>query len=165
MLFSFRSYDDEQLESFCEQFLRFLISSVFSVIITAFIYSILKSRLPYRFTMYSLATLSILIPSFNYVLAKYMIKHAKPKSYLVIGKRSELESILLEITKKSKGKYIFEDFVNPSPTTVKEKIIYYDHILIGDYELYKHAEEIFKNYPNKRAEYLPIIAERVLKRI
>ena len=164
-LFAFRSYDPENLENFYEQLVRFFVASILSVLVTSLIYSIFRTRIPYHRTIASLGLLFLTIPLLNFIFSKAMVKYIKPKKYLVIGREEELKEVLNEITEKTNGKYIFQDFVNPSPTTVAQKITQYDHILIGDYELYKHAEELIKNYGTKTIEYLPTIAEKVLKRI
>jgi len=164
-LFAFRSYDPENLENFYEQLVRFFVASILSVLVTSLIYSIFRTRIPYHRTIASLGLLFLTIPFFNFIFSKAMVKYIRPKKYLVIGREEELKEVLNEITEKTNGKYIFQDFVNPSLTTVAQKITQYDHILIGDYELYKHAEELIKNYGTKTIEYLPTIAEKVLKRI
>lgn len=90
----------------------------------------------------------------------------KPKKYLVIGRKEEIGHILDEITEKSKGKYIFSDYVNPSPATVQQKIAKYDNILVANFELYKHAQYLIEPYKSlKKIEYLSDLSEKVLKRI
>ncbi|WP_254867671.1 sugar transferase [Marinitoga sp. 1154] len=87
--------------------------------------------------------------------------------YLVIGKKDELKEIINEIEKKSNGKIIFGDFLNPSPEVFMEKIKYHDRILIADPELeiyIKNELEIVKN-KGIIINILPELVEKHLKRI
>ncbi len=164
--FSLRAYDNDYLESFNNSVVRLYISAFLSflfVISTVAIFHLNVSK-------YNILFLSLILPitlSFvNTILFKISLKIVKPKKYLVIGKQKELKPILEEITKKSKGRYIFADFINPSPVAFRKKVIHYDNVLIGDYKLYERIkEEIQDDIKLKNVEYLSELSERVLKRI
>ncbi|MDM7320520.1 MAG: sugar transferase, partial [Fervidobacterium sp.] len=73
---------------------------------------------------------------------------------------------LKEIEEKSKGKYQFVEYINPSPVTFKEKIAQYDNVLITDPQLEKEiGNELEQIRQTHKIEYLPNLAEMVLKRI
>lgn len=165
--YAFRTYEPESLESINEQFIRLLISTLFSTIIVAIVNSAdnvfvqaYKLFPGVVLTYFTLPFINVLC--YNITVSKLI----KPKKYLVIGRKEEIGHILDEITEKSKGKYIFSDFVNPSPATVQQKITKYDNILVANFELYKHAQYLIEPYKSlKKIEYLSDLSEKVLKRI
>jgi len=107
-----------------------------------------------------------ILPLLNYILSKISSKAIKPIRYLVVGRKSEIYNILKEIEEKSKGKYQFVEYINPSPVTFKEKIAQYDNVLITDPQLEKEIEnELEQIKQTHKIEYLPNLAEMVLKRI
>lgn len=165
LLFSFRTFDVENLDSFFKQLTRFLISSSLLLIFVSMLYSVFTSRISYNRYITSVVLQALVMPLSNFVYSKFTERYTKPKKYLVIGRKDELREILDEIIEKSKGKYTFEEFINPSCATIKQKMEEYDNILIGDYELYKRVEKLIKTFPAKKVEYLPTIAEKTLKRI
>jgi len=110
--------------------------------------------------------LAFVLPFINYVIARLTAKTTKPIRYLVVGRESEMHHILKEIEQKSKGKYQFVDYINPTPVVFKEKVLQYDSVLIADPELEKEIEEELDNIKQThKVEYLPNLAEKVLKRI
>ena len=110
--------------------------------------------------------LAFVLPFINYVVARLTTKTTKPIRYLVVGRESEMHHILKEIEQKSKGKYQFVDYINPTPVVFKEKVLQYDSVLITDPELEKEIEEELDNIKlTHKVEYLPNLAEKVLKRI
>lgn len=164
--FALRTYDDDNLESLNESVVRFYISAFLSLF---FIISIV-SIFDFSVSKYNILYLNLILPitlSFvNNILFKISLKTTKPKKYLVIGRQEELKTILDEITQKSKGRYVFADFINPSPVTFRKKVIHYDNVLIGDYELYESIkDEILYDIKLKNVEYLSELSEKVLKRI
>ena len=107
-----------------------------------------------------------ILPLLNYILSKISSKTIKPIRYLVVGRKSEIYNILKEIEEKSKGKYQFVEYINPSPVAFKEKIAQYDNVLITDPKLEKEIEnELEQIKQTHKIEYLPNLAEMVLKRI
>jgi lipopolysaccharide/colanic/teichoic acid biosynthesis glycosyltransferase len=107
-----------------------------------------------------------ILPFLNYILSKISSKTIKPIRYLVVGRKSEIYNILKEIEEKSKGKYQFVEYINPSPVTFKEKIAQYDNVLITDPQLEKEiGNELEQIRQTHKIEYLPNLAEMVLKRI
>ena len=164
--FALRSYDDDNLESFNESVVRFYISAFLSFLFVISVVSIFD----FNVSKYNILYLNLLLPIalsvVNTILFKISLKTTKPKKYLVIGRQEELKPILDEITQKSKGRYVFADFINPSPVTFRQKVIHYDNVLIGDYELYERIkDEIQDDIKLKNVEYLSELSERVLKRI
>ncbi|MEN3042096.1 MAG: sugar transferase, partial [Fervidobacterium sp.] len=165
--YAFRAYEQDNLESLNEQLIRLLIPSLFaSFLVSIFIPSEEHSTMKNNFFTGLMCNYFVL-PVVNTVFYYFIkTKIVKPKEYLVIGRKEEIEHILSEITEKSRGKYLFVDFVNPSPTTVKQKIRKYDNILVANFELYKRAEYLIEPYKSsKKIEYLSDLSERVLKRI
>ncbi len=164
--FALRVYDDDNLESFNESVVRFYISAFLSFLFVISVVSIFD----FNVSKYNILYLNLLLPIalsvVNTILFKISLKTTKPKKYLVIGRQEELKPILDEITQKSKGRYVFADFINPSPVTFRQKVIHYDNVLIGDYELYERIkDEIQDDIKLKNVEYLSELSERVLKRI
>lgn len=164
--FALRTYDGDNLESLNESVVRFYISAFLSFLFVISIVSIFD----FNVSKYNILYLSLIFPitlSFvNNILFKISLKTTKPKKYLVIGRQEELKPILDEITQKSKGRYVFADFINPSPVTFRKKVIHYDNVLIGDYELYERIkDEILYDIKLKNVEYLSELSEKVLKRI
>ena len=164
--FALRSYDDDNLESFNESVVRFYISAFLSFLFVISVVSIFD----FNVSKYNILYLNLLLPIalsvVNTILFKISLKTTKPKKYLVIGRQEELKPILDEITQKSKGRYVFADFINPSPVTFRQKVIHYDNVLIGDYELYERIkDEIQDDIKLKNVEYLSELSEKLLKRI
>ncbi|SHE48701.1 Sugar transferase involved in LPS biosynthesis (colanic, teichoic acid) [Marinitoga hydrogenitolerans DSM 16785] len=87
--------------------------------------------------------------------------------YLVIGKKEEFETIIYEIEKKSKGKIIFGDFLNPSPEAFLEKIKYHDRVLIADPNLEHYVKKELESLKKQGIviEILPELVEKYLQRI
>jgi len=67
--------------------------------------------------------LAFVLPFINYVIAKLTAKTTKPIRYLVVGRESEMHHILKEIEQKSKGRYQFVDYINPTPVVFKQKVL------------------------------------------
>lgn len=164
--FALRTYDDDNLESFNESVVRFYISAFSAFLFVIFVISIFDFNVSKYNIFYLNLLLPIILSAVNPILFKISLKTTKPKKYLVVGKQEELKPILDEITQKSKGRYVFADFINPSPVTFRQKVIHYDNVLIGDYELYERIkDEIEDDIKLKNVEYLSELSEKVLKRI
>ena len=160
--FRFYEYSDDLNEA--------LTRSVFGITIgSLFLFALCKLFDIQFFTKKLVLILFIFIfilPVLNYILSKISSKAIKPIRYLVVGRKSEIYNILKEIEEKSKGKYQFVEYINPSPVTFKEKITQYDNVLITDPELEKEIEnELEQIRQTHKIEYLPNLAEMVLKRI
>lgn len=164
VMFSFRAFEEEHISETPEQLVRTTISAVFSALFVVLVYSFVNVRLSFHKLAFSSIVSIIVISLLNSTISKIMMKHIKPKKYLVIGRKREISHILDEITKKSKGKYLFVDYINPSPAVLKKKIKTYDNVLVANYELYKHIEYLLEN-SHVKVEYLSELAEKVLKRI
>ena len=164
--FALRTYDDNNLESFNESVVRLYISAFSAFLFVIFVISIFDFNVSKYNIFYLNLLLPIILSAVNPILFKISLKTTKPKKYLVIGRQEELKPILDEITQKSKGRYVFADFINPSPVTFRQKVIHYDNVLIGDYELYERIkDEIEDEIKLKNVEYLSELSEKVLKRI
>ncbi|WP_041082029.1 sugar transferase [Thermotoga profunda] len=163
-LFAFRVYETEHLESINEQIVRTFIALIFSNAVKYIFYPVFKKSLTfdYIYIHIFLGTISVVLA--NWLFNSVFKTRIKPKKYIVIGREKEIGHILDEITRKTRGEYQFVQYINPSPTTLKEKIKTYDHVLVANYELYKHVDYLLENSTAK-IEYLSELAERVLRRI
>lgn len=87
--------------------------------------------------------------------------------YLVIGRKEELNEIINEIEKKTKGNISFGDFLNPSPDIFLKKIKYHDRVLIADPDLEHYIAEELEHVKKQGIiiEILPDLVERYLERI
>lgn len=160
--FRFYEYSDDLNEA--------LTRSVFGITIgSLFLFALCKLFDIQFFTKKLVLILFIFIfilPFLNYILSKISSKTIKPIRYLVVGRKSEIYNILKEIEEKSKGKYLFVEYINPSPVTFKEKIAQYDNVIITDPKFEKEIEnELEQIKQTHKIEYLPNLAEMVLKRI
>ncbi|MGC8955155.1 MAG: exopolysaccharide biosynthesis polyprenyl glycosylphosphotransferase [Fervidobacterium sp.] len=164
--YAFRAYDLENLECFNNQIVRLLISSFLSFLLLPLILEMFHLNIPKKTISYVFLIAPLLLSPMNTLLIKITRKTIKPKKYLVIGKENEVKDILDEITQKSMGKYLFEEFINPSPVKFREKVTHYDNVLVADYYLYENIkDEIQKDIEGKYIEYLSELSEKVLRRI
>ncbi|MDN5338353.1 MAG: hypothetical protein PWQ20_1423 [Thermotogaceae bacterium] len=163
MLFAFRVYETEYLESVNEQLTRTVIalfvSNAFKYIFYPFFDKALD--LPYVFVHIILASPSVAVV--NYTLNHLFKEKVQSKSYIVIGRKNEVGSVLEEITKKSYGRYRFVEYINPSPVKVRTTLKKADGILVADYELYESVRDEIQQ--NIEIIYLPHLVETTLKRI
>jgi len=163
MLFAFRVYETEYLESVNEQLTRTVIalfvSNAFKYIFYPFFDKALD--LPYVFVHIILASPSVAVV--NYTLNRLFKQKVQSKSYIVIGRKNEVGAVLEEITKKSYGRYRFVDYINPSPVKVRTALKKADGILVADYELYESVRDEIQQ--NIEIIYLPHLVETTLKRI
>ncbi|ODN30979.1 sugar transferase [Fervidobacterium thailandense] len=163
-IFAFRTCDVDHLESLHEQLTRVGVSSVLTTLFLSALFSMLKFRIPYFRTFYAIVSLLPSIPALNVALRKIERRSKKPVRFLVIGKKSDTEDIIREIEEKSQGRYLFSEFVNPSPEVVLKKMETHTHILVADYKLYETVKELVRKH-KVQVEFLPHLAEKVLKRI
>jgi len=165
--YAFRTYEYESLESLNEQFVRMLVSTFFTALFVLLINSFDSVPLPNHKIIAGIILVYFALPFVNFLCYNLFVNMLqRPKEYLVIGRREEIGHILDEITQKSKGRYIFAEYINPSPVSVKEKIKEYDNILVANFELYRRARYLIEPYKNqKKIEYLSDLSEQVLKRI
>ena len=160
--FRFYEYSDDINESLTRGTIGIIIGALF-------LFAICKIfEIPF-FTI-QLAWLLILftpvLSLLNLLTEKIKAKTIKPVRYLVVGRKDEIGNILKEIEEKSKGRYRFVDYINPSPVVFKEKVKHFDNILIADPKLEGNIqEELEQIKQTHKVEYLPNLAEKVLKRI
>lgn len=163
-LYAFRFY--EHAEDINESLVRSVLGTTFASLFLLGVCKAFELSFSSRNLMISQFTLAFIVPFINYAIEKITAKTRKPIRYLVVGRKSEIYHILKEIEEKSKGKYQFADFINPTPVVFKEKVLQYDSVLIADPELEKEIEEELDNIKQThKVEYLPNLAEKVLKRI
>lgn len=163
-LFAFRAYENIEVKN--DHFLRIIVSYFFGIAI------ILIINLPFNFHISKFFFISsflmsiTLLPIIHFVLYKFALVKTPVKKYLVIGRKEEFYDILKEIEEKSKGKIKFVDFINPSPTVLKEKVKTADRVLVCDLELEEYVKDDLEILSNTyKVEYLPNLVEKVLKRI
>ncbi|HOK84692.1 MAG TPA: sugar transferase, partial [Pseudothermotoga sp.] len=163
MLFAFRVYETEYLESVNEQLTRTVIALFVSNALKYIFYPFFDKALdlPYVFAHIVLASPSVAVV--NYTLNHLFKEKVQSKSYIVIGNKDEVGTVLEEITKKSYGRYRFVEYINPSPVKVKTALKKADGILVADYELYESIRSEIQQ--NIEIVYLPHLAETILRRI
>ncbi|MBM7560339.1 exopolysaccharide biosynthesis polyprenyl glycosylphosphotransferase [Marinitoga litoralis] len=190
--YAFRTYDLEVMNSMNESLIRIIAGFLLGSVILLFFYPLFLENDINRNTFINNLILSILIfPIIHKIEYKLFEKHARPKKYLVIGRKEEIGHILNEIQQKTLNKLQFVDYINPSPLkleelvnegfskneanrinkiikfTYKENKSKYDAILVTDPELEKIVKDKLEEYKNTgiEIEYLPNLAEKHLKRI
>ncbi|WP_448377108.1 exopolysaccharide biosynthesis polyprenyl glycosylphosphotransferase [Fervidobacterium sp.] len=160
--FRFYEYSDDLNESLTRGTIGIIIGALFSSAICKIF------DIPF-FTIQLVWLLILFTPVlsfFNLLIEKITAKTIKPVRYLVVGRKDEIGNILKEIEEESKGRYQFVDYINPSPVVFKEKVKQFDNILIADPKLEGNIqEELEQIKQTHKIEYLPNLAEKVLKRI
>lgn len=166
-LYAFRVFEEESLENINEQFSNVGISVIFSTAFIIVINEIFFEVCRAEDILFSSIVFFVTVSFTNVLVFKiYSLKTNKPESYLVIGKESDIGQILDEIKEKTKGKYLFVEYINPSPKVLEKKVVSYDNILVGNYELYKEVKDMVNRYKEeKKVKFLPDLAEKILKRI
>lgn len=162
-LFAFRVYETEYLESINEQIARTFVALIFSNAAKYVFYPLFSELLSFKYIIAHMFIGTIFVALANYLFNAVFKTKTVTRKYIVIGRREEISHILNEITQKSHGEYQFVQYINPSPTKIKQLISTVDGILVADYELYQSVkDEIEQIY---QITYLPQIAEKTLKRI
>ncbi|SHH26796.1 sugar transferase [Thermosipho atlanticus] len=165
-IYAFRVYDHEYLKDYHEQLIRVFAGVMIGFIGILIFYPLMDKILNRWFFIYNALFLITTIPILHKIEFFLLMKNIPQKRYLVIGEKEELKDILNEIERKSQGKVKFAEFLNPSPTALKAKIKQYDAILIADQELERYVKEQLTELKEKyEIEYLPNLAENILKRI
>jgi len=163
-LYAFRLYD--YTENLINSLTRSLFGVAFGSIFLFVICKLFRSSFFSIKVFFMFLALVFVFPIVNYALCKLVSKNIKTIRYLVIGREDELSKVLKEIEEKSNKRYRFVEYMNPSPVVLRQKISHYDRLLIADPQLEKSIEEELINIKqNHKVEYLPNLAERVLKRI
>lgn len=162
-LFAFRVYEIEYLESINEQIARIFVALIFSNAVKYILYPVFYGSLTFNYVFIHIFLGTVCVALANCIFSFVFRNGIKPKKYIVIGQKDEIEPILNEITKKTRGEYQFVEYLNPSPERVEQLIPTVDGILIADYELYQSIKSVVK--PNYQVVYLPQIVEKTLKRI
>mgnify|MGYP001626433799 CR=1 FL=1 len=172
-IYAFRGFDDEKLRSFNATLVSYGLGSVGGFVLFIVIDVAVHPKLSFNDFE---ATLIISIFGFTFLaflLFKLLLNAVPPKKYLIIGKESEIGEFINDIQDKSMGKFKVYRYINPSPIVLREEITFlpvkkqFDAILIGDLTLEENVSDILIEVREKRidVEYLPVLAERFLKRI
>ncbi len=163
-LYAFRFYEyiDDLRKSIIRSIVGILSGSLFILLVCKLFKD---SYCSWKLALLMVA-LAVVFPVVNYIFAKTLQKNRNTIKYLVVGNREELFTLLKEIEEKSKGRYRFVDYINPSPVVFKEKVKHFDNIIIADPKLEgKIQEELEQIKQTHKIEYLPNLVEKVLKRI
>jgi exopolysaccharide biosynthesis polyprenyl glycosylphosphotransferase len=158
----------------------------------AVFYYFLRDYVSAESVFYTFVFATVIIPVVNRISFALYIKTVIPRKYLVIGKKNEIGHILDEITRKSYGKLLFVEYINPSPAKLHKLVeenykkrdfsaftqFFYpdekpwkegtfDSIIITDPILEKFIQNDLEKLKDKGMdiEYLPTVAEFYLKRI
>jgi len=159
--FAFRLYDLENVQNYNEQIIRTTVGTLFSFILILFFYPLFEKDITRYNFFYNFLVSVVLIPPLNTLLGKLLIKNQPTKTFLVVGRKEEIEPILKEIEEKTTGKYRFAEYINPTVEVLKRKLVHYDGVLLADPEF----EDVLKKVNIERVEYLPNLVEKTLKRI
>jgi hypothetical protein len=159
--FAFRLYDLENVQNYNEQLIRTTVGTLFSFILILFFYPLFEKDITRYNFFYNFLVSVVLIPPLNTLLGKLFIKNQPTKTFLVVGRKEEIEPILKEIEEKTMGRYRFAEYINPTVEVLKRKLVHYDGVLLADPEF----EDVLKKVNIERVEYLPNLVEKTLKRI
>jgi len=159
--FAFRLYDLENVQNYNEQLIRTAVGTLFSFILVLFFYPLLEKDITRYNFFYNFLVSAILIPPLNTLLGKLFIKNQPTKTFLVVGRKEEIEPVLKEVEEKTMGRYRFAEYINPTVEVLKRKLVHYDGVLLADPEF----EDVLKKVNIDRIEYLPNLVEKTLKRI
>jgi len=182
-LYSFKVYDYEEMESTNNQLLRNVIGFSIGIVIYLILKSLTQNEINFGILIANLIFLSVVFSLLHKTEYVIHTRTMPKKNYLVIGKKEDFEPLMREIQQVSKNKIIAAEYINPSPTKLKQiintqykkkksfKQIYSDKeingIIIADPELEKLVQDEIDTFFEKdiEIEYLPKIAEKVLKRV
>ncbi|ADA66527.1 exopolysaccharide biosynthesis polyprenyl glycosylphosphotransferase [Thermotoga petrophila RKU-10] len=159
--FAFRLYDLENVQNYNEQIIRTTVGTLFSFILILFFYPLFEKDITRYNFFYNFLVSVVLIPPLNTLLGKLLIKNQPTKTFLVVGRKEEIEPILKEIEEKTMGRYRFAEYINPTAEALKRKVKHYNAVLLADPEF----EDVLKKVNIDRVEYLPNLVEKTLKRI
>lgn len=166
-IYAFRTYDFENIESWNDTIIRVFAGMMLGFLVLIFFYVICDNYIHKEFFMDNFLFTIIILPIIHKISYYILIKRIEPKNYIVIGRKEEWEELMSEIEKKSLGKLKFVEYINPSPVKLKRLIKVHDGVLVADPELEKLVINEINEFKENgiKVEYLPVIAERFLKRI
>lgn len=170
-IYAFRGFDYNKSISFNYCLVSFITGTIAGSLVALIpVLLFYRMRLPQAFFNTTILTSSIINPVIFHLLLKAMIKSIPVKNFLVIGKKSEIESIMREIEEKSMGKVKAYMYMNPSAIALereieKENII--SGIIIADPCLVPPVEHQIEQARRAGISigFLPNIVEEHLKRI
>lgn len=182
-LYSFKVYDYEEMESINNQILRNIIGFGIGIVIYLVIISLFTNEINFGLLMIDIIVFSVIFSIIHKIEYIIYSKTLPRKNYLIIGKKQEFEKLMKEIEKTSRGKINAVEYINPSPSKLKEIMDtqykkkktfekYYSKkeingIIVADPKLEKLVQSELQKFIEKdvEIEYLPKIAEKILKRI
>ncbi|NUU97762.1 sugar transferase [Marinitoga sp. 1138] len=166
-IYAFKTYDFENIESWNDTIIRVFSGTMLGFIVILSIYPFFKDYILESYFYDNFLFVVLLFPIVHKINYRILLKNLPTKKYIVIGKKDEWKNLMDEIEKKSLGKLKFVEYMNPSPVKLKEKIRLYDGVLVADPELEELVKNEIKEFKKMKihVEYLPVIAERFLKRI
>lgn len=116
-LFAYRAFDEDNLDEFREQLTRAIVSVTVSVLLTAFIFTLFRSKLAFRPTALTSVVLSIAIPLVNHGIYRVQVSKRRPRRIILIAPArtaEKLKPILDEVVESSRGRVRFGAFVDVS---------------------------------------------------
>jgi len=176
-LYSFRVYDKDTMKSYTESLIRTLLGTIIGFVGVLIIYFFLDSFFNRHFFSANLLFTIFLLPILHKVEYNIYEKYMPVRNYIVIGKKEDIGHIMDEISQKAMDKMIFVQYINPSPVTLeklvsegksaKENTAKIHGIVVADPQLEKEVKPQIERYKAEGLEiqYLPIVAEKYLKRI
>ena len=176
-LYSFRVYDKDTMKSYTESLIRTLLGTIIGFVGVLIVYFFLDNFFNKYFFTANLLFTVFLLPILHKVEYNTYEKYLPVRNYIVIGRKDEIGHIMDEISEKSMNKMRFVQYINPSPVTLekavsegksaKEQSAKIHGIIVADPELEKEVKPQIERYKAEGLEiqYLPIVAEKYLKRI
>lgn len=176
-LYSFRVYDKDTMKSYTESLIRTLLGTIIGFVGVLIVYFFLDNFFNRHFFSTNLLFTIFLLPILHKVEYNTYEKYLPVRNYIVIGREDEIGHIMDEISEKSMNKMRFVQYINPSPVTLeklvsegksaKENTAKIHGIVVADPQLEKEVKPQIERYKAEGLEiqYLPIVAEKYLKRI
>lgn len=176
-LYSFRVYDKDTMKSYTESLIRTLLGTIIGFVGVLIIYFFLDNFFNRHFFSANLLFTIFLLPILHKVEYSIYEKYLPVRNYIVIGREENVGHIMDEISQKAMNKMIFVQYINPSPVTLeklvsegkmaKEQAAKIHGIIVADPQLEKEVKPQIERYKAEGLEiqYLPIVAEKYLKRI
>jgi len=176
-LYSFRVYDKDTMKSYTESLIRTLLGTIIGFVGVLIIYFFLDNFFNRHFFSANLLFTIFLLPILHKVEYNIYEKYLPVRNYIVIGRKENVGHIMDEISQKAMNKMIFVQYINPSPVTLeklvsegksaKENTAKIHGSVVADPQLEKEVKPQIERYKAEGLEiqYLPIVAEKYLKRI
>lgn len=169
-VYSFRGFDMVSLRNLKYTFQGFFTGALVVLVLMGIVLLIIGDPRAWFPLLITLPFIFLVIPLTVNRLFNSAVKRMKPKKYLVIGTRAEIEPILSEVSQALLGKITVVEYLNPSPKAIKDWLASEkspDTVMIADPDLAKPVIPVIQTEAGQRVpvEYLPDLTERALKRI